>query len=87
MNTRIGGSAQDPKTSKEHHSPAEAVQAIAKVDRGDLVRLVGFTGRATGTTGIVSRFTGSGVWVTLKDGRRECWHPSDVRRVRKASRG
>ncbi|MGN6589518.1 MAG: hypothetical protein ACTHKE_04425 [Sphingomicrobium sp.] len=63
------------------------VQRIAKVERGDLVRLVGFTGRATGVTGTVARFTSSGVWVTLKDGRRECWHPTDLRRVRKAARG
>jgi hypothetical protein len=51
------------------------------------VRLVGFTGRATGVTATVSRVTSRGVWVNLKDGRREQWHPSDVRRVRKATRG
>ena len=62
-------------------------QRLAKVDRGDLVRLVGFTGRATGVTGTVTRFTSNGVWVTTKTGARECWHPSDVRRVRKANRG
>ncbi|MHC6592449.1 hypothetical protein [Arthrobacter sp. C152] len=63
---------------------AEDVQRIAGVDRGDLVRLVGFTGRATGVTATVSRITSRGVWVTTKTGSRECWHPSDVRRVRKA---
>ncbi|AYN58107.1 hypothetical protein PBI_JUDY_37 [Arthrobacter phage Judy] len=64
---------------------AEDVQRIAKVEKGDLVRLVGFTGRATGVTATVSRFTSRGVWVTTKAGARECWHPTDVRRVRKAA--
>lgn len=30
----------------------------------------------------VWRVTRSGVWVTLGDGRRVCWHPDDVRGVR-----
>lgn len=64
---------------------AQDVQRTAKVDKGDLVRLVGFTGRATGVTATVSRITSKGVWVTTKAGTKECWHPTDVRRVRKAT--
>ncbi|AYR00919.1 hypothetical protein PP636_gp54 [Arthrobacter phage Hestia] len=71
--------------AKQHTITAQEVQEIAGVGRGDLVRLVSFTGRATGVTATVSRFTSRGVWVTTKAGAKECWHPSDVRRVRKAA--
>lgn len=56
------------------------------ISSGDRVRLVGFfgTGRATGT---VSRVTSRGVWVLTASGGRECWHPADIRRFRKAARG
>lgn len=53
--------------------------------KGDLVRLVGITGtgKALGTVHSVS---GRGVLVTTRStGNRELWHPSDVRRVRKAA--
>jgi hypothetical protein len=75
METSNGGIETDPKDTAGHTSALRS---------GDLVRLVGFTGRATGVTATVSRITTRGVWVKHKDGRRECWHPSDVRRVRKA---
>lgn len=43
------------------------------------VRYVGISGAADGPSGRVWRVTKSGVWVTLADGSRTCWHPDDVR--------
>lgn len=43
------------------------------------VRYAGVHGTADGPIGRVWRVTTSGVWVTLTDGSRTCWHPDDVR--------
>jgi hypothetical protein len=58
-----------------------------QLERGDLVRLVGMTGTGK-ALGEVRSVSGRGVLVTVRStGNREYWHPSDVRRVRKACRG
>ena len=43
------------------------------------VRYIGVHGTADGPTARVWRITKSGVWVVVEGGRRECWHPDDVR--------
>lgn len=45
------------------------------------VKYVGFAGTYDGSLARVWRVTTRGVWVTLPNGARECWHPDAVRAV------
>jgi hypothetical protein len=49
---------------------------------GRRVQFVGMFGNANGPIGKVWRVTNGGVWVTLADGRREQFHPEDLRVIR-----
>lgn len=46
---------------------------------GKRVQFIGMFGNAAGPVGKVWRVTNRGVWVTLADGRREQFHPEDLR--------
>lgn len=42
------------------------------------VKFVGHHGTTEGPTGRIWRITKNGVWVTLDNSHRECWHPDDI---------